>query len=281
MITGNILYNIKVLVIKNGILYFLTAVIAIGLKYHYSRAGSDDLVWILGPTTSLVECLSGIQFEREAHTGFISQGYGIIIAPSCAGINFLITVFCMAVFSSIHVIKHFKPKLLWLAANLACAYLLTVTVNTVRIIVSIYSYNADIYLGWFTPPRVHRLEGIVIYFFFLCLFYMIIIRVVHDIQQGDLKKPRTAISDYRTGNDYFRWVCSSLIPFFWYALVTLGVPLFNGALQENLSRFKEHGWTVLWASFAVLAVIFLTQMVWRRIGRILANNENPLGGFKP
>ncbi len=273
--------KIKRFVIQNSIFYFFTLFIAIGLKYHYSRADSEDLVWILGPTAGLVEYLSGIQFVREVHTGFISQRYGILIAPSCAGINFLITAFCMAVFSSIHVIKHFKPKLMWLVANLACAYFLTVTVNTVRIIVSIYSYNADIYFGWLTPPRVHRLEGVVIYFFFLSLFYMIIIRAVHDIQQGALKKPLIAISDYRVGNDYFKWVCSSLVPFFWYALVTLGVPLANGALQQNSNRFKEHGWTVLWASLAVLAVIILTQMIRQRIGRIMANSENPPGGFKP
>jgi len=146
---------------QNGIVYMVALFIALGLKYHYSRAGGDDLVWILSPTARLVEYISGIEFESEAHTGYVNREYRIIIAPSCAGINFLIMVFCMAVFSSIHLIKHSWSKIFWSAASLVCAYSLTVTVNSLRIIASIYSYNADIYFGWFTPARVHRLQGIV------------------------------------------------------------------------------------------------------------------------
>jgi exosortase K len=152
-------------VLQSGIFYILVLFIAFGLKYHYSQAGSVDLVWILEPTARLVEHISGIEFESEVDTGFISREYRIIIAPSCAGINFLIIVFCMAMFSGIHVIRHSGSKLLWLIASLVCAYILTVAVNTLRIIASIYAYNADIYFGWITPARIHRLEGVVIYFF--------------------------------------------------------------------------------------------------------------------
>ena len=162
--------KIRQLVLQNGIFYVLALFIVLGLKYHYSRAGSEDLVWILGPTACLVEHLSGIQFEGEANAGFINRRYRVIIAPSCAGINFLIIVFCMTMFCGIHVIRHFGSKLLWLAASLACAYISTLAVNTLRITASIYSYNADIYFGWITPAKGHRLEGAVIYFFFCACF---------------------------------------------------------------------------------------------------------------
>ena len=254
--------------------------IALGLKYHYSRAGSDDLVWILGPTAGLIETVSRIQFDSEANTGFVSREYRIIIAPSCAGINFLIMVFCMAVFSGIHVIKHWGSKLLWLAASLVCAYILTIAVNTLRIIASIYSYGADIYFGWITPARVHRLEGIVIYFFFLCLFYMIIIKTAHRIRRGAGGIKITAVGYLCGQTDYFRWACTGLIPLGWYGLITLGVPLLTGAFQENGSRFKEHSWTVICASVAVLAVIFLFQLFRRRIVRITVNRGYTLFGPK-
>jgi exosortase K len=278
--TGKTSNKIKPLVLQNGIFYIFALFVALGLKYHYSRAGSDDLVWILGPIACLVEHISGIQFESEANTGFVSRGYRIIIAPSCAGINFLIVVFCMAVFSGIHAIKHCRSKLLWLAASLVCAYILTVAVNTLRIIASIYSYNADIYIGWLTPARVHRLEGIIIYFFFLCLFYMIIIKTVDRIRRAAGGKKIAAVRYCCGQTDYFRWACTGLIPLFWYGLITLGVPLFTGAFQENVNRFKEHCWTVICASFTVLAVIFLIQLVRQRIVRIIVNRGDPLHGPK-
>ena len=278
--TGSAPNKISHFVLHYGIFYLFALLIAFGLKYHYSRAGSDDLLWILRPTAGLVEYLSGIKFENEANTGFVSQGYRTIIAPSCAGINFLIMAFCMAVFAGIRVIKHCRLKHLWLVASLVCAYILTIAVNTLRIIAAIYSYNSDIYFSWITPARVHRLEGIVIYFFFLCLFYMIIIRMVHRIRQRAVSKPMSAIGNVCAKNDYFKRACSGLIPLFWYGLITLGVPVFTGAFRENGSRFKEHSWTVIWASFAVLAVIFLIQLVGQRIMGIIANRGYPLRGPK-
>ena len=264
--------KIRHLVLQTGILYVLALFIALGIKYYYSRAGSEDLVWMLGPTTSLVEFISGIQFEGEANTGFINRRHRIIIAPSCAGINFLIIVYCMAVFCCIHVIRHFGFKLLWLAASLACAYGLTIVVNTLRIIASIYSYHADIYFGWMTPARAHRLEGVVIYFFFLYLFYMIIIKTVHRIRQRTRGKKTRVARDGDGKTDYFKWACTGLIPLFWYGLITLGVPLVTGAFQENVSRFKEHSWTVICASAAVLAGIFLIRLAVRCIRRFIVNS---------
>ena len=160
--------------LRNSPYYILVLLIAWGLKYHYSRAGSDGLTWVLAPTAGLVELVSGVPFESEAHTGFVSQGYRVIIAPACAGINFLIIAFCMATFAGVHAFDRHRSKLFWLGTGFLSAYLLTIAVNTMRISVAIYSTRADIGLGWMTAARTHRLEGIIIYFFFLSLFYMII-----------------------------------------------------------------------------------------------------------
>ena len=251
----------------NGIFLTIGLLLALGLKHHYSRAGSDDLLWILSPTASLVELTSGIRFEYEVNTGFVSRGYRIIIAPSCAGINFLIVAFCMAMFSGIHAFKLRWAKLSWLTASLVSAFILTVGVNALRIIVSIYSYNADIYWGWITPQRVHRLEGVVIYFFFLCLFYMIIIKAVHQFTRKTGGKKQTGIANYWGLADYLRWMWAGLIPLFWYSLVTVGVPLLNGAFHENAARFTEHGGMVFSASMAVLVVVFLLRFASQRFLR--------------
>ena len=244
-------------VLQNAIFYLITLLIAFGLKYHYSTAGSDELSWILAPTASVVAHISGIGFENEARTGFVNHQHRVIIAPSCAGVNFLIIVFCMMVFYGIHRLQCRRIKLLWLIISGTCAYFLTIGVNAVRIMLSIYLYNLDIYWGWVTPQRLHRLEGVVIYFFFLCLFYMIInkgmqhvLGKISGIQKSDLPKIYSTI-------DYNRWVCALLVPLFWYVLITLGVPLANAAYRGNPARFAEHCAMVVFGCLMVGAAVYL------------------------
>ena len=64
---------------------------------------------------------------------------------------------------------------------------------------------------------------------------------------------------------YFRRACTGFIPLFWYGLVTLGVPLVNGVLRQDASRFAEHGIMVLAASSAVLGAVLLVRIVIHRI----------------
>jgi len=250
----------KAFVLRNGMFFFLVLVFAAGLKYHYSEAGSEDLVWILRPTAALVERISGIPFEQEALKGFVSYARRIVIAPACAGVNFLIVAFCMAAFSGLYHIAHQRLRCLWLAGSLAAAYGLTVFVNAVRIVLSIYSYDADIYSGWLTPERMHRLEGVVIYFFFLCLFYRIITAVCLLI--GTAAKQNEAS---RAAAELAPWKPTVLVPFFWYALVTLALPALNGAFVRNQVRFSEHATMIISGCLAVGLVIFVVQAAWRQL----------------
>jgi len=251
--------------LRNSLYYMLVFLIALGLKYHYSRAGSDGLAWVLTPVAGLVELISGIPFENEAHAGYVSRGYRVIIASACAGINFLIIAFCMAAFAGLHAFERHRSKMLWLAIGFLGTYLLTIAANSLRIIVSIYSHNASIGLGWMTAARIHRLEGIVIYFFFLSLFYMIIKQVVCRFGGGPGYRKPAAGRPGGITTKYFRWACTGFIPLFWYGLVTLGVPLVNGAWQADATRFAEHSRMVLSTSIAVLGALFLLRIVGHTI----------------
>ena len=146
--------------LQNSIFYVLTLLIAFGLKYHYSRASSEDLIWILGPTARVVEHISGIPFEKESGTGYINPDYRIIIAASCAGVNFLIAAFCMAMYSCIHQIECHRLKFLWLVISFMSAYLVTLAANALRIIFAIVFYQTELTFIWFTSEQIHRLEGI-------------------------------------------------------------------------------------------------------------------------
>ena len=260
----------KKFVLDNLICYILVVIIAFGLKYHYSKAGSDELIWILTPTARLVEWTSGIHFEYEAQTGFVNTAQSNIIAPSCAGVNFLIVALCMAAFCGLHLFRRQMVKLFWLTISGLNAYILTIAVNTLRIISSLYMYRMDIYGGWLTPERMHRLTGIVIYFFFLCLFYMIINKGLYRLCLKFKRKLANNFGPRHARSNFFRWPSIAVTPLFWYALVTLGVPLMNAAFVGNGARFAEHIGTVAGGCIIVMAAVFLLQWLWQRIkNRIL------------
>jgi exosortase K len=254
----------KAFISQNGMLLLLALVLAVGLKQYYSEAGSEDLAWILRPTAALVERISGIPFAEEAHAGFVNYSRRIIIAPACAGVNFFIIAFSRAVFCGLSHIQGKRLKWLWLAGALVGAYGLTVFVNAVRIIISIYAYEADIHSGWLTPERLHRLEGVIIYFFFLCRFYRII-TVVCPLIQGP---QRESIEAQRVRPDSLRRGLVALVPLFWYGLITLAIPLLNGAIAKDGARFAEHGGMVISGCLVVLAVLWLMQRGWKSIKRL-------------
>jgi exosortase K len=247
----------KVFIAQNFMFLLLAVVLAVGLKQHYSEASSEDLAWILRPTAALVEQISGIPFAEEAHMGFVNYSRRITIAPACAGVNFFIIAFSMAAFCGLSHIQVRRLKWLWLAGALVGAYSLTIFVNAVRILVSIYSYEADIHAGWLTPERLHRLEGVIIYFFFLCLFYRIITVVI----QGPQRESSDAQS---VRHDSLRWGLAALVPLSWYGLITLAIPLLNGAIAQDGARFAEHGGMVIAGCLAVLAILRLMRWRWKK-----------------
>lgn len=161
----------------NGLVYIITILAALGLKYHYSSASSDDLLWILRPTAGLVEFFTGTQFVYEQGTGYINKDALIIIANSCAGINFFIIAMCMTVFTFTHRIKSMRKKLFAFCANVAGIFLLTVSVNSLRIIVAMELFEADFSFLGLDRESIHRLEGVIFYFIFLYLLYFVIRKI--------------------------------------------------------------------------------------------------------
>ncbi len=247
----------------------LTLLIAFGLKYHYSRAGSADLEWILRPTARLVEIMSGLNFEKEKATGYINREQYVVIAPACAGVNFLITAFCMAMFSFLHQVKCLKAKLAWLSWSLGSAYLITLFVNALRILLAITLYQADFYSGWLTAERLHRLAGIVVYFFFLCLYHVILQKIrsyfpdhipLPSTNSGHrLEEPVLSMSKEVRGE------LKRLRPLFWYLSITIVVPLLTRSYQDNLPHFLEHSGFVLTGCIAVLLSVFVIQAGWKHL----------------
>jgi exosortase K len=250
-------HQIKSEILHKGIYYLLVLFIAAGLKLFYSRAASEDLVWILSPTASVVECLSGTQFEKEINIGYVSINRGIAIVPACAGLNFMIVAFCMAAFELLYSMKRRGLLPLCVTAGLTAAYLLTVAVNSMRIVISMYLYKANIYTQLITPERVHRIEGVVIYIVFLSLFYLAVRKITSVSKLFATEKNR----------EYKGWslkdaLFTSLIPLFWYFLIALAVPVLNKAHHHNTELFWEHFFVVLIVGLIIFLIIFLILMCY-------------------
>ena len=143
---------------------------------------------------------------------------------------------------------------------------LTIAVNAVRIVTSIYMYTADIHTQWLTPGQLHRIEGIFIYFFALCLFYWALENTLRLCTPGPAQPQKKWI---RQDSDSIGKFHSVVIPLFWYLLVSLGIPLLNSAYHKNGPEFVEHCLITLAVCMVVFLFVFLIQSccgrLWRRL----------------
>ena len=179
---------------------------ALALKFYYSTATADELRWILAPTTVLVSLLSGKSFEFESLTGYMSSDHTFVIAAPCAGVNFLITSFVM-----LGLRRLWRDGVSWRFIPVAAvvAYASTLVANTMRIWIALHPVK----VSWLTATQIHRLEGIVVYFGFLLLLFM-------------LTERSTSVKRF-------------LFPLLIYYAATLGIPLITGHWQQY-AEFWEH-----------------------------------------
>jgi exosortase K len=197
---------------------------ALALKIYYSAASPDELRWILAPTTFLVTLVSGTPFTFESHAGYLSGDRRLLIAASCAGVNFLITSFLVLGLGTLW--KERSRNIGWQFIPLSAlfAYLVTIVANTVRISTALLLQGVPLEIGWLNPNQLHRVEGIAIYFGFLFLLFMV--------------RERT---NAENTSPIFR---RSFFPLFIYYAVTLAIPLANGGYRMGID-FWEHAVFVL------------------------------------
>ncbi len=200
----------------------LTAVAAVAaaLKLFYSRAGVNDLRWILAPTAWLVETLSGISFIFESNAGYMSGDHTFIIAAPCSGVNFLITAFLM-----LSVLNVFKRNSRWSFIPRAAflAFLTAIIANTTRIYLALSLRQMDTETVGLNSEQFHRFEGIIIYFSFLLLLYFV---------NEKLSPSDRSITIY----GIFSRIT---VPLLIYYTMTLGIPFANGAYRQGRG-FWEH-----------------------------------------
>lgn len=222
----------------------LVAVIAYSFKLYYSRADIEWLRWIIGPTAMLAGGLGAGGFVWETGAGYTSVANHAVIAPVCAGVNFMIAAFCMLFFQGFLRLRRNGVLLLWLCFALLVAYILTLHVNALRIVISLYLYGADWYGGWLTPERMHRFWGI--------LLYSSSLFVIYSLGEKLVTSPGTKKTQ-----------CSrrypGLIPLSCYLFFAVAVPLFNHPVNLKNSAVMEHYVTVICLSVLVFFLFFLLK----------------------
>jgi exosortase K len=222
---------------------------AFALKLHYSTASADQLRWILAPTTALVELVSGASFEFESHAGYISMERRFLIASSCSGVNFLIAAFLTL--SLMRLLGDRSKKVSWafIPAAAVIAYLVTLAANAVRITIALSLRQSSSESAWpsewMDAGRLHRLEGIFIYFGFLLLLF--------------------AVSEKMSAEKASKPLRRYLFPLLVYYAVMLGVPLFNGAYKQG-TDFWRHGLFV----FLIPLLLTCGSLAFRTVFKLAA-----------
>lgn len=246
--------------IRQNVLFYLTGLAVIfGIRLFYSRAGCNELRWILGPTAGWAGFLGGISFEWNPQKGYVSHALRFLIAPSCSGIRFLIITFAMLFFSFLHRAKTIDKKILHLAASLIFSWGYTVFINGIRIVSAVYlpQFLSETlhYGGWLTPERLHTLIGTVTYATALFLLYF---------AAGSLSEKKGQSScpaQYQPA--VFKSVCLQsmkkvLPPVFWYLFFVLFLPFLNRAFQRGDAAFGEY--TVM-ITTVCLILLLLTCLI--------------------
>lgn len=214
---------------------------ALALKYHYSTASVNDLRWVLAPTTSLVEWVTGRHFVFESRAGYMSDDHTFLIAASCSGVNFLIISFLMLSLGKISRVRvvgwQFVP------VSFVVAYLATLVANTTRIVAALSLPNVE--TGWLSRDELHRVEGIVVYFGFLLLLFLVSEKMASGSQALGVY-----VSAIASRSKYLLMI---------YYGVTLGIPLLRGSYREP--EFLQHLLFVL----VIPVVLILPFALYRAI----------------
>ena len=93
-------------VLKENLIFYAAGFVVLScLKLFYSRAGSDELRWILAPTARWAGSLGGIPFAYEAQRGYVNHELRFIIAASCSGVQFMLVSMAALIYGCIHRMK--------------------------------------------------------------------------------------------------------------------------------------------------------------------------------
>ena len=129
-----------------------------------------------------------------------------------------------------------------LGVSIVLAYLFTIFVNGIRIVLSIrlpvLLEGLHVLGGWLTPDRLHTLIGTVTYFASLCVIYQ--------------------CAAAKTGNGRLA------VPVFWYLLIVLALPFVKRVWHNDWTGFGEY-------AVLIIGVCLVVRVVFGVLGKKFNN----------
>lgn len=147
----------------------LAVIILILGKSWYSQADTNALLFLLSPVTWLVHMISNQPYTFIPGQGFHFPNGNIMINGSCAGFNWLLLAFLIGVFAGLRGLQRSIHKIILLPVMLLMAYLLSLLVNSTRILFSIVILEKIAQ----NNTWLHLVEGTFVYLSSLILWYLV------------------------------------------------------------------------------------------------------------
>lgn len=162
----------------NVFIYIFSMIFVMGIKIIYQYGDLKDLMFILKPVTLGVQTFLGNPFHYYEGIGFVNRNLGINIGKECSGINFLMMIFSILVFSFMNKIENKKNKLFFLFIVLFSSYMITIFANASRIVGIFLIMNRADFSDFIYERLLHQSIGILFYFTYFMIMYFIFYKMI-------------------------------------------------------------------------------------------------------
>ena len=142
------------------------------LKYLHSISTSMDLLFLLSPTSYIVELMIDMESTLIRPNGFYFPIIDVLIDKSCSGFNLLLI--CLLMLGFLPKDKFKIPILVELLMSISVAYIFTILVNALRIYVCIYVSHVQKINDWLGQDIAHSAVGIFTNLSFLILLFILV-----------------------------------------------------------------------------------------------------------
>ena len=135
----------------------------------------NDLLFLLRPVCFLIHLLTGSSPVFIEGEGYLFSDLNIIIGLSCSGYTFWSLCFLVIAFSVMRITKTMVRVAILIPIAILLSYLLTIVVNTIRILISIYTQEiGNLILSKQPHFLIHEITGTLVYILSLLLIFMLI-----------------------------------------------------------------------------------------------------------
>ena len=153
------------------------------VQFIYHHLNNDDVQFLIYPVKVITEYVNGIGFYYDSSFGYIHDNGLIRINKSCSGfifINILISIIACTMFMNVKPKQRLSSFIPIGIIAVFFAYLASIIANTSRVILGIKLHQFSLVHAWFPGNFAHELFGVLYFFIFSILFYILIKKLIHS-----------------------------------------------------------------------------------------------------